>query len=128
YTAFAIARSKLTQRIRSKAFACLLRQEVAYFDQSENSSGAICTRLSSDASAIQEMAGTRLGAFCEALSITFFGLLLGCLISWQLTLIVVGPLFILTIVTYGDVRVRLWANQQSNEIVERASPVKLGFS
>ncbi|CAF4651778.1 unnamed protein product [Rotaria sp. Silwood1] len=55
YTAFAISGSKLTQRIRSKAFACLLRQEVAYFDRPENSSGAICTRLSSDASAIQEM-------------------------------------------------------------------------
>ncbi|CAF1385444.1 unnamed protein product [Rotaria sp. Silwood1] len=52
-------RSKLTQRIRAKAFACLLRQEVAYFDQPENSSGAICTRLSTDASAVQEMTGTR---------------------------------------------------------------------
>ncbi|CAF3163376.1 unnamed protein product [Rotaria sp. Silwood2] len=61
YTAFATAGSKLTQRIRSKAFACLLRQEVAYFDRPENSSGAICARLSSDASAVQEMTGTRLG-------------------------------------------------------------------
>ncbi|CAF1176944.1 unnamed protein product [Rotaria sordida] len=65
YTAFAISGSKLTQRIRSKAFACLLRQEVAYFDRPENSSGAICTRLSSHASAIQEMTGTRLGVICE---------------------------------------------------------------
>ncbi|CAF5112448.1 unnamed protein product, partial [Rotaria sp. Silwood1] len=61
YTAFAISGSKLTQRIRSKTFSCLLRQEVAYFDRPENSSGAICTRLSSDALAIQEMTGTRLG-------------------------------------------------------------------
>ncbi|CAF3884676.1 unnamed protein product [Rotaria sp. Silwood1] len=68
YTAFAVAGSKLTQRIRLKAFACLLRQEVAYFDRPENSSGAICTRLSSDASAIQEMTGTRLGIICEALA------------------------------------------------------------
>ncbi|CAF1641856.1 unnamed protein product, partial [Rotaria sp. Silwood1] len=57
YTAFATAGSKLTQRIRSKAFACLLRQEVAYFDRPKNSSGAICARLSSDASAVQEMTG-----------------------------------------------------------------------
>ncbi|CAF1332172.1 unnamed protein product, partial [Rotaria sp. Silwood1] len=61
YTAFAIAGSKLTQRIRSKTFSCLLRQEVAYFDRPENSSGAICTRLSSDASAIQEMTGQHVG-------------------------------------------------------------------
>ncbi|CAF3676748.1 unnamed protein product, partial [Rotaria sordida] len=55
YTAFAISGSKLTQRIRSKAFACLLRQEVAYFDQPENTSGAISIRLSTQASAIQQM-------------------------------------------------------------------------
>ncbi|CAF3806159.1 unnamed protein product, partial [Rotaria sp. Silwood1] len=72
YTAFAIAGSKLTQRIRSKTFSCLLRQEVAYFDRPENSSGAICTRLSSDASAIQEMTGTRLGVICEILSLSVF--------------------------------------------------------
>ncbi|CAF3917869.1 unnamed protein product [Rotaria sordida] len=70
YTAFAIAGSKLTQRIRSKAFACLLRQEIAYFDRPENSSGAICARLSSDASAVQGMAGARLGAICEALALS----------------------------------------------------------
>ncbi|CAF4269466.1 unnamed protein product [Rotaria sp. Silwood2] len=70
YTAFAIAGSKLTQRVRSKAFACLLRQEVAYFDRPENSSGSICTRLSSHALAVQEMVGTRLGVICEALALS----------------------------------------------------------
>ncbi|CAF1320387.1 unnamed protein product [Rotaria sp. Silwood1] len=123
YTSFAISGSKLTQRIRSKAFACLLRQEIAYFDRPENSSGAICARLSSDASAIQEMAGTRLGAICEALSMTFFGLLLGFLINWQLTMIAFCPLSILAAVTYGEMQVRLWMNQQSNQIVEQASTI-----
>ncbi|CAF3948834.1 unnamed protein product [Rotaria sp. Silwood1] len=55
YIGFAIAGSKLTQRVRSKAFACLLRQEVAFFDRPENGSGAVSVRLSSDASAIQDM-------------------------------------------------------------------------
>ncbi|CAF5129534.1 unnamed protein product, partial [Rotaria sp. Silwood1] len=36
YTAFAISGSKLTERIRAKAFAHLLRQEVAFFDRLEN--------------------------------------------------------------------------------------------
>ncbi|CAF2451835.1 unnamed protein product [Rotaria sp. Silwood2] len=90
YTAFAIAGSRLTERIRLKALTCLLRQEVAYFDRPENSSGAISVRLSSDASAIQEMTGTRLGAMSEALALSFFGILFGCFISWQLTLIVFG--------------------------------------
>ncbi|CAF4863389.1 unnamed protein product [Rotaria sp. Silwood1] len=55
YTAFAVSGSKLTERIRMKAFAHYLRQEMAFFDRLENSSGAICNRLSSDALAVQQM-------------------------------------------------------------------------
>ncbi|CAF3686235.1 unnamed protein product [Rotaria sordida] len=91
FLAFAISGSKLTQRIRSKAFACLLRQEIAYFDRSENNSGALCVHLSTDASAIQQMIGTRLGVICENLALTCVGLLLGILFSWQLTIIIFVP-------------------------------------
>ena len=94
----------MTQRIRSKAFAYLLRQEVAYFDRPENSSGAICARLSSEASAVQEMAGTRLGVICEALALSCFGLLFGIFFSWQLTLVIVFPFIFLGIVVYLDIR------------------------
>ncbi|CAF3909111.1 unnamed protein product [Rotaria magnacalcarata] len=68
FTAFAVSGSKLTERIRIKTFECLLRQEVAYFDRPENNCGAVCTRLSSDGSAVQQFTGPRLGIFCEALS------------------------------------------------------------
>ncbi|CAF1214185.1 unnamed protein product, partial [Rotaria sordida] len=71
YTAFAVSGSKLIERICAKAFAHLLRQEVAFFDRLENSSGAICNRLSSDALAIQQMAGARLGIVCESIAIKF---------------------------------------------------------
>ena len=43
----------LTQRIRAKIFQALLRQEIDYFDKPENSVGALCTRLSTEASAVQ---------------------------------------------------------------------------
>ncbi|CAF1343363.1 unnamed protein product [Rotaria sordida] len=121
YTAFTIAGLKLTHRIRSKAFACLLRQEIAYFDQPENGSGAICARLSSDASAIQEMTSTRLGAICEAVALSFFGILFGCFISWQLTLIVFAPLFFLFLIVYGQVILLSWVTQQSDLINGQAS-------
>ncbi|CAF1240235.1 unnamed protein product [Adineta steineri] len=55
FVAFGVAGAKLVSRIRSKAFACFLRQEVAYFDRPENGSGAICTHLSSNAAAIEDM-------------------------------------------------------------------------
>ncbi|CAF4132447.1 unnamed protein product [Rotaria sp. Silwood2] len=109
------------QRIRSKAFACLLRQEVAYFDRPENSSGAICVRLSSDALAVKDITGSRLGVICEAIALSFFGILFGCLLSWELTLIVFGAVFIQCIITYGDMSLRIWLNRQSHQIIGRTS-------
>ncbi len=115
----------MTQRIRSKAFACLLRQEVAYFDRPENTSDAICTRLSTDALAIQEMTGTRLGVICEAVALIFFGFLFGCFFSWQLTIIVWIPLFIFCMIIYLDIWLNTWLKQQTNPTIARASLVRL---
>ncbi|CAF4962872.1 unnamed protein product, partial [Rotaria sp. Silwood1] len=68
YTAFAVSGSKLTERICAKAFTHYLRQEMAFFDLLENSSGAICNRISSDALAIQQMIGSRLCIVFESVA------------------------------------------------------------
>ncbi|UJR20034.1 hypothetical protein I4U23_023168 [Adineta vaga] len=110
YMAFAISGSKLTRRVRSTAFQCFLRQEVAYFDRPENSTGAICGRLFADASAVQQMSGTRLGLIFETVAMIFFGLLSGILLSWQLTMIALSPLLLLIPAMYASVRVEMWLN------------------
>ncbi|CAF0847127.1 unnamed protein product [Adineta steineri] len=118
---FAISGSKLTQRIRSKAFACLLRQEVAYFDRPENSSGAITVRLSSNASAIQDMIGTTLGLILQGFALFLFGLVFGLLFSRQLTLIMIFPFVLLLISAYVNVRLTVWLKTRTDLIIGRAS-------
>lgn len=113
----------MTQRIRSKTFACLLRQEIAYFDRPENSSGAISTRLSSEALAVQQMTGTRLGIICESLALSVFGLMFGIFFNWQLTLIVFIIVVINVIIAFLNIRLEVWHNQQSNLILSRTSSV-----
>lgn len=51
--AFAKSGEELVMRIRRRAFASLLRQEISYFDHESNSVGALMIRLSSDASALK---------------------------------------------------------------------------
>ncbi|CAF2124172.1 unnamed protein product, partial [Rotaria magnacalcarata] len=121
FVAFAISGSKLTQRIRSKAFACLLRQEVAYFDQPKNSSGVICDRLSTDALTLQQMTGTRLGIIFESFAMTCFGLLLGMIVSWQLTIIIFIPFLIIVVTAYLNLRLQMQMNEETNAIHGRAS-------
>lgn len=43
----------LTMRLRKITFAAILRQEISFFDCKSNSTGALVTRLSSDASALK---------------------------------------------------------------------------
>ena len=50
---FTVAGEHLTLRMRKLAFAAMLRQEMGWFDEPNNNTGALCARLSADAAAIQ---------------------------------------------------------------------------
>jgi ATP-binding cassette subfamily B (MDR/TAP) protein 1 len=117
----------LTYRIRLKTFTCLLRQETAYFDRPENSSGAISVRLSSDAAALEQMLGTRLGAICEAVALACFSFLFGIFFSWQLTMIVFLTFLIISITTYLKIRWSKHLNKQSDLVLQRANTVRSDF-
>lgn len=110
------------------AFACLLRQDVEYFDRPENSSGAISSRLSSDALAIQQMTGTRLGIIVEAFTMFTVGLILGSLFSWQLTLIVTVLNLIVFFLACMEIRSHAILTERTSVILERASSVGFYFT
>lgn len=116
--------SKLIERIRIKTFSCLLRQEIAYFDRPENSSGAISLRLSSDAAAFEQMVGTRLGMICETVSLVVCGFLFGIFFSWQLTMIVSLMFLILLLNTYINIHFSRILSKQSSEIQQKANTVR----
>ena len=43
----------LTSRLRSLSFRAMLRQEMGWFDEERNSTGALTTRLANDAGQVQ---------------------------------------------------------------------------
>ncbi|CAF0836926.1 unnamed protein product [Adineta ricciae] len=87
---FATSGETLTQRLRSKIFRALLRQEVAYFDQTENSTGALCTRLATEASDVQGATGIRIGTMLQNISNLGVGIILAFVYGWSLTLIMLA--------------------------------------
>ena len=112
-------------RVRAKAFADLLRQEVAYFDRPENSSGSICARLSLDALAVQTMCGIRLGIIVEAIAMFSLGLLFGCLFSLKLTLVALLFTVIIFIIIAMNVVVESRRKKRTSHLLERASSVNI---
>jgi ATP-binding cassette subfamily B (MDR/TAP) protein 1 len=117
----------LTYRVRTKAFACLLRQEMAYFDQPENSSSSISVRLSSDATALEQMVGARIGAICEAVAMSLFGFVFGIFFSWQLTMIVFITFVIMLLTFYLYLHADIYLSKEPNLIRRDANRVRLDF-
>ena len=52
-TMFAFSGEYLTMRMRKETFQAMLRQDIGWFDEPRNNTGALCARLSSDASKMQ---------------------------------------------------------------------------
>ncbi|CAF3959669.1 unnamed protein product [Rotaria magnacalcarata] len=102
-------------------FSSFLRQEVAYFDREENNSNSICTRLSSDALAVQKMAGTRLGIIFETMTMAVFAVIFGGFFSWQIALIVFVFLLVGFIFAYAYITLQSTLTNRCGDLSKRAS-------
>ncbi|GJP35341.1 hypothetical protein CLOM_g19843 [Closterium sp. NIES-68] len=80
----------LIRRVRALCFSAVLRQEMAWFDQDENSSGAIGVRLSTDAAQVRGMVGDQLALLVQNLATVILGLVLAFRANWQLSLVILA--------------------------------------
>ncbi|CAF5118273.1 unnamed protein product, partial [Rotaria sp. Silwood1] len=87
---FACSGEALTKRLRSKTFRAILRQEIAYFDHPDNNTGALCTRLATEASAVQGASGIRIGTMLQNIATLSTGIIINFVFSWQLALLVLA--------------------------------------
>lgn len=110
--------------MRTTAFACLLRQDMAYFDRTENSVGAICNRLSSDAIAIQKMTGARLAVVCETLAMFVFAIILGLLVNKYITLILIVSFLIFVALAYIYMKLNSQCATRCRCLLDQASSVR----
>lgn len=115
----------LTVRIRQKTFASILRQDLSFFDDHNNSTGALCTRLATDASAVQGATGTRLGTVCMSLSSVGAGIIIGFIFSWKLTLAILC--FVPIVMIAGALQMKILGGQAhtGQEALEAAGKVAI---
>lgn len=123
--AFGRSGEALTKRLRSKAFQSILRQDVSYFDEKEHSTGALCTRLATEASAVQGASGVRMGLIIQYFCSMIIGLIIGFVYSWQLTFLMLA--FLPFMLFGGILQVQLasrFANKDKS-MVEDAGQVRV---
>ncbi|KAF8018912.1 hypothetical protein BT93_H3721 [Corymbia citriodora subsp. variegata] len=93
---FGIAGGKLIRRIRYMSFQKVVHQQISWFDDAANSSGAVGARLSTDASTVRSLVGDALALIVQNIATVIAGLLIAFIANWMLALIVlaVSPLLV----------------------------------
>ncbi|KAJ8621637.1 hypothetical protein MRB53_030166 [Persea americana] len=88
YYLFGVAGGKLIQRIRSLSFERVMHQEISWFDEPMNSSGAIGARLSANASTVRSLVGDFLALVVQNTSTVIAAVIIAFVANWKLALII----------------------------------------
>eukprot|EP00271_Cylindrocystis_brebissonii_P007435 TRINITY_DN20981_c0_g1_i1.p1 TRINITY_DN20981_c0_g1~~TRINITY_DN20981_c0_g1_i1.p1 ORF type:complete len:1281 (-),score=259.90 TRINITY_DN20981_c0_g1_i1:445-4287(-) len=97
---FGIMGEHLTKRVREAMFQAILRNEVAWFDRDANSSGAVASRLATDATLVRAAAGDRISVIVQNLSLLIIAFTIALILQWKMALVVIAtfPLLIVSAV------------------------------
>ncbi|KAK4286054.1 hypothetical protein QN277_002665 [Acacia crassicarpa] len=87
---FAVMGERLTKRIREKLLGKLLTFEMGWFDDEENTSAAICARLTSEANMVRSLVGDRLSLLTQAIFGSIFAYALALVLTWRLSLVMIA--------------------------------------
>uniref|UniRef100_A0A8D3CCV9 ATP-binding cassette, sub-family B (MDR/TAP), member 11a n=1 Tax=Scophthalmus maximus TaxID=52904 RepID=A0A8D3CCV9_SCOMX len=82
------AAARQTQRIRKEYFRKVMRMEIGWFDC--NSVGELNTRISDDINKINNAIAEQVSIFIQRISTFVFGLFVGFIGGWKLTLVVIA--------------------------------------
>ncbi|TKY52407.1 ABC transporter B family member 4 [Spatholobus suberectus] len=120
---FAVAGSKLIQRIRLMCFEKVVNMEVGWFDEPGNSSGAIGARLSADAASVRALVGDALGLLVQNLASALAGLIIAFVASWQLALIILVLIPLIGVNGYVQMKFMKGFSADAKMMYEEASQV-----
>ncbi|CAL0311170.1 unnamed protein product [Lupinus luteus] len=120
---FSLAGNKLIKRMRLICFEKVVNMEVGWFDEPENSSGAIGARLSADAASVRALVGDALGLMVENIAIALVGLIIAFIASWQLALIITFMIPLIVASGYIQIKFMSGFSADAKMMYEEASQV-----
>ncbi|XP_010915424.3 putative ABC transporter B family member 8 [Elaeis guineensis] len=87
---FAYMGEHLTRRIRLRVLEKILTFEAAWFDEESNSSGALCSRLSNEASLLKTLVADRISLLVQTASGVAISFSMGLIVAWKLALVMIA--------------------------------------
>lgn len=96
HLSFGIMGERLTLRVRERMFSGILRNEIGWFDDTENTSSMLASRLESDATLLRTVVVDRSTILIQNVGLVVTSFVLAFMLNWRLTLVVIStyPLII----------------------------------
>ncbi|KAK1320771.1 ABC transporter B family member 6 [Acorus calamus] len=112
---FGIMGEKMTERVRRMMFSAILRNEVGWFDEEENSADTLSMRLANDATFVRAAFSNRLSIFIQDTAAVVVAVLIGMLLGWRVALVALATLPVLAV---SAVAQKMWLAGFSRGIQE----------
>ena len=93
--AFALCSERLIRRVRERAFRAILRQDVAFFDKDENTSGSLTAFLSTETTHVAGLSGVTLGTLLMMATTLVVAIIMSIAIGWKLSLVCISTMPVL---------------------------------
>ncbi|CEP00952.1 hypothetical protein PBRA_008264 [Plasmodiophora brassicae] len=120
---FGYASENLTERIRRRVFAAVLRQDMAFFDRAANTTGALTANLSSDAQRVQGASGSTMATLLQVSTTLVGGIVVSLVYGWKLALVATACLPLLLLANYFRHRIITYFADRTRATYERSSQV-----
>lgn len=85
------------------SLTAMLRNEVGWFDEEENSADTLSMRLANDATFVRAAFSNRVSIFIQDSAAVIVAVLIGMILEWRLALVALGTLPVLTISAIAQV-------------------------
>ncbi|CAH8332285.1 unnamed protein product [Eruca vesicaria subsp. sativa] len=87
---FGIMGERLTLRVREKMFLAILKNEMGWFDEVDNTSSMLASRLESDATLLKTIVVDRSTILLQNLGLVVTSFVISFMLNWRLTLVVLA--------------------------------------
>ncbi|XP_040989621.1 ABC transporter B family member 2-like [Juglans microcarpa x Juglans regia] len=96
HLSFGIMGERLTLRVREMMFSSILRNEIGWFDDMNNSSSMLSSRLESDATLLRTIVVDRSSILLQNVGLVVASFIISFILNWRITLVVIAtyPLII----------------------------------
>ncbi|KAF8077237.1 hypothetical protein N665_1054s0014 [Sinapis alba] len=87
---FGIMGERLTRRVREKMFLAILKNEMGWFDEVDNTSSMLASRLESDTTLLKTIVVDRSTILLQNLGLVMTSFVISFMLNWRLTLVVLA--------------------------------------